>query len=99
MLKRSFGEANLTALVQPQFAAASDSRNKRRRVGDASIGASQGGGEEGGLGGGDKAAGVLSQPEGDTSRSRGLARAPSSETWDTALLAAYIVDGDPRLKV
>ena len=64
MLKRSFGEANLTALVQPQFAAASDSRNKRRRVGDASIGASQGGGEEGGLGGGDKAAGVLSQPEG-----------------------------------
>ena len=88
MLKRSYGEANLSALVQPQFASASDAerRAKRRRTGG---------------GGGDSSGGDTSDapPSVRGSEASGaddptIARRPS-DTWDTALLAAYIVESDP----
>ena len=88
MLKRSYGEAHLSALVQPQFASASDAerRAKRRRTGG---------------GGGDSSGGDTSDapPSVRGSEASGaddptIARRPS-DTWDTALLAAYIVESDP----
>ncbi|KAH8066082.1 phosphorelay sensor kinase [Aureococcus anophagefferens] len=88
MLKRSYGEANLSALVQPQFASASDAerRAKRRRTGG-------GGGDSSGGDTSDAPPGVCGS-EASGADDPILARRPS-DTWDTALLAAYVVDCDP----
>ena len=88
MLKRSYGEANLSALVQPQFASASDAerRAKRRRTGG-------GGGDSSGGDTSDAPPGVCGS-EASGADDPTIARRPS-DTWDTALLAAYIVESDP----